>query len=68
MKTQRELGARIVELERALTELSEMYTHAWDLTDGGLIMMGPSVARFETAHANARRALGFNDLELEDED
>jgi hypothetical protein len=54
-------------LRAALSELSAMYAHAWDLVDGGLIMMGPSIPRFEAAHAAARKALGFNDVEPEEE-
>ena len=40
-------------LVKALTELSHMYTHAWDRVDGGLTMFGSSVDRFEKAHRDA---------------
>ena len=40
-------------LVKALTELSNMYTHAWDRVDGGLTMFGSSVDRFEKAHRDA---------------
>lgn len=45
------------ELLAALRELSAMYTHAWDLVDGGLTMLSGSVDRFEAAHENARAAI-----------
>ena len=40
-------------LVKALTELSNMYTHAWDRVDGGLTMFGSSVDRFQKAHRDA---------------
>lgn len=45
-------------LREALRGLSEMYVHAWDIVDGGLMMMGESVPMFEEAHEKARAALG----------
>lgn len=52
------LLSRIRELEEALRGLSNMYTHAWDLADGGgLIMLPPSIERFEASHEAARAAL-----------
>jgi hypothetical protein len=50
--------ARIAELEAALRGLSDMYSHAWDLVAGGLVMQPPSIPRFEEAHRVARIALG----------
>jgi hypothetical protein len=44
-------------LAKALHELSAMYTHAWDLVGGGLVMLEASIPRFEKAHANAIAAL-----------
>lgn len=41
----------------ALTDLSNMYSHAWDRVDGGLTMFGSSVDRFERAHHAAQIAL-----------
>ncbi len=54
-------------LRAALSELSNVYTHCWDLVDGGLILMPSSMERFENANAGARKALGFNDIEIDDE-
>ena len=45
----------------ALREMSEMYSHAWDRVGGGLVMMEPSVNRFDDANetaANLLRELG----------
>lgn len=52
------LAAEGQRLREALQGLSDMYTHAWDTTEGGLHMMAPSVERFDKAHAAARIALG----------
>jgi hypothetical protein len=46
----------VEKLRSALKGLSDMYSHAWDLVDGGLMMHGSSVERFESAH-NAAYAL-----------
>jgi len=42
---------------KALTDLSNMYAHAWDRVDGGLTMFGSGVERFEKAHYAAQVAL-----------
>jgi hypothetical protein len=55
-------------LRAALSELSDVYTHCWDLVDGGLLLMPSSMERFEKANAAARKALGFNDLSFDDEE
>lgn len=44
-------------LVKALTDLSNMYSHAWDCVDGNLVMLGPSIERFEKAHYAAQVAL-----------
>lgn len=41
----------------ALKELSAMYSHAWDAEGGALVMLPPSVARFEAAHEKAQIAI-----------
>lgn len=41
----------------ALKELDAMYAHCWDLVDGGLTIMPPSIPRFEAAHFAARVAI-----------
>lgn len=41
----------------ALKDLSKMYTHAWDLVDGGLTMMGESIPLFEKRHKAASKAI-----------
>lgn len=57
----------IERLRGALEGLSAMYSSAWDLSDGGgLIMLPPSMERFEAAHAAARVALGFKDVDPEE--
>ena len=47
----------LAELIEAAKAVSDMYTHAWDLTDGGLLMMASSVPRFEERHAALTAAL-----------
>lgn len=47
----------LAELIEAAKAISDMYTHAWDLTDGGLLMMASSVPRFEERHAALTAAL-----------
>lgn len=52
-------------LRKALEALEDMYVHAWDSADGGLVMLGHSIPKFEEAHRQARIALGcqlFGDL------
>jgi hypothetical protein len=44
-------------LVSALTELSKMYANTWDRVDGGLMMMGNTIDRFERAHDTAHRLL-----------
>lgn len=46
-------------MREALMELSAMYTHAWDLVEGGLVMTQSSMPRFENAHAAAVAALAL---------
>ena len=62
-----ESSAAFEAMRKALEELSEMYTHAWDLTNGGLTMLGGSMDRFERAHENARAALAAAEGKAEDE-
>lgn len=57
MATSDSIKAAAQELYDALAELSDMYVHAWDVADGGLMMMGSSVERFEKAHEAATAAL-----------
>lgn len=45
------------ELVEALEELHGMYSYAWDLVDGGLMMFADSIPKFEAAHAKAAKAL-----------
>lgn len=45
------------ELVEALGELHGMYSYAWDLVDGGLMMFADSIPKFEAAHAKAAKAL-----------
>ena len=54
LKHAKELNAELV---RALEELSAMYGHSWDRSDGALMMMGSSIPRFEAAHDKARAVL-----------
>jgi hypothetical protein len=51
------LEASNAALVKALTDLSNMYAHAWDRVDGGLTMFGSGVERFEKAHYAAQVAL-----------
>ena len=44
-------------LVKALQDLSKMYSHAWDVVDGGLMMHGNSIDHFESAHHAAQVAL-----------
>ena len=51
--------AESARLREALTEMESMYTHCWDLADGGdKLMMEKSVGRFDEACRKARIALG----------
>ena len=53
-----ERDAEVMELVEALNDLSSMYSHAWDLVDGGLMMMREvSIPKFEKAHAKAQKVL-----------
>ena len=45
------------ELYEALKDLSDMYAHTWDQVDGALVMLPPSIPRFEAAHKKAQEAL-----------
>jgi hypothetical protein len=51
------LAASAPSLLAALRALSDMYTHAWDRTDGALVMSGSSVPKFEAVHEAARSAI-----------
>jgi hypothetical protein len=62
---QRRLTERCAELENALKGLSNMYTYAWDMVGGGLMMM--DVKRFELAHKEARRVLGIELMEVDED-
>ena len=44
-------------LVKALKDLSDMYTVAWDRVDGCLVMFGGGLERFEKAHHAAQVAL-----------
>ncbi len=48
----------------AFKGLSNMYTYAFDLSDGGLIMMGSHVQKFEDTHRVAQEALASLDAVL----
>jgi len=48
---------KAAELLTALKGLSEMYARAWDLEDGGLMMMGESIPLFEKRHKAASKAI-----------
>jgi hypothetical protein len=63
----RRLHERCVELQGALKGLSDMYVQAWNLVDGGLIMADSGVDRFEAAHKEARRALGIELMEVDEQ-
>lgn len=65
-KENRALRSQLAIKDKALADLSNMYSHAWDLVDGGLMMMPDSIPKFEDAHAAARKALDFNDIELDE--
>ena len=58
--------ARIADLEKALKGLSSMYTFAWDVVDGGLFMSQDGKLRFEDAHKEARRVLGVELMEVDE--
>lgn len=58
----------VLQLRAALKDLTDMYTHAWDLVDGGLIMLPPSIPRFEAAHNAAMLALGIKLVDPEEEE
>ena len=51
------LIAAAPELLEALKGLSDMYTHAWDVVGGGLLMSEQSVEKFEAVHAAAVAAI-----------
>lgn len=55
--TKEQLDNSKAELLGALSELSDMYSHAWDLVDGGLMMFQDSIPRFEKAHLRADNAI-----------
>lgn len=58
----------VEKLRSALKGLSDMYTHAWDLADGGLMMMESSMDRFEKAHQVAYDVLNPDHPLISDED
>ncbi len=58
-----EAATEIEKMRAALKVIHNMYQHAWDLTDGGLMMMGASVPKFGAAHKAVRDALGIKWLE-----
>ena len=45
------------QLVEALSGLSKMYASAWDLVDGGLVMLPDSIPKFEKAHSIAYATL-----------
>lgn len=49
----------------ALREISLMYAHAWDRTDGALFMMPASIPRFEAAHEKVVAAIALMEAEEE---
>jgi hypothetical protein len=63
-----EAGKRIEALESALAGLESMYAHTWDRVDGALVMMPPSIEKFEAAHKKAREVLGIPLIEVEDDE
>jgi hypothetical protein len=58
----------IVKLRAALKGLSDIYTSAFDLVDGGLILLPDSVPRYEAANKMAMEALGIHLVEIEAEE
>lgn len=65
----KELTEREAKLSNALHELSNLYVHAFDLVDGGLIMLPSSVELFEIRHAAAEeilKELGLSQPDKED--
>lgn len=52
-----ELNAKNEVLLSALTCMTSMYGHCWDLVDGGLLCMQSNVQRFEDAHEVAQKAI-----------
>jgi hypothetical protein len=60
--------AEIIRLRAALAGLESMYAATWDRVDGALVMMPPSITRFEAAHKKAREALGIYLVEIDDEE
>ena len=65
----KELRAKLAACESALKGLYDMYSHAWDLSDGsGLIMLADSIPRFEAAHHAAHLALGYPELICDEDD
>lgn len=58
----------VEKLRSALKGLSDMYTHAWDLAEGGLMMMESSMDRFEKAHQVAYDVLNPDHPLISDED
>jgi hypothetical protein len=61
------LTERCAELENALHGLSTMYGYAWDVVGGGLMMMDSGRERFEAAHREARRVLGIELMEVDED-
>jgi hypothetical protein len=51
------LIAAAPELLVACKALSDLYTHAWDVTTGGMFMNSDGVEKFEAAHAQAVDAI-----------
>lgn len=51
------LIAAAPDLLAACKALFEMYSHAWDRADGSLVMLPPSIPRFEEAHEMAAVAI-----------
>ncbi len=62
------LEADNARLREALTGLSNMYGSAWDRVDGGLMMMGTGIERFEKTHHAAQIALGTAPSEADEND
>ncbi|MBN8887538.1 MAG: hypothetical protein J0I77_17575 [Rudaea sp.] len=49
--------ARVRQLIEAAEELSAFYSHIWDRKDGCIVLMEPSVPKFEQAHAKLNAAI-----------
>lgn len=51
------LLSKLAIAREALKDITKMYSHAWDLVNGGLMMMPDSIPQFEKAHEKVEKAL-----------